>query len=137
MLASTSSIHDFNSMVIIPCSLKTLALIANSIQSNLLTRTALNFLRLRKPLILVIRETPITTLDLLNMLKASIAGSVIFLASPAFYNDPKNVRDIVDYIVGKVLDLLNIKNDLYKRWDGAESTRGRYLCAQFFGQECL
>ncbi len=137
-LSSTSAIHDFSSMVITPCSLKTLASIANSYQNDLLTRTALNFLRLRKPLVLVIRETPLSTLDIANMFKASSSGAVILPAAPAFYINPKDVRDLVDYVVGKILDVIGIKNDLYLRWgSNKRTTQERHLCVQFFGQECL
>jgi len=136
-LSSTSFIYNFNSMIIIPCSLKTLAMIANSIQGNLLSRTALNFLRLRKPLLLVIRETPLSTIDIINMLKASLTGATILPASPAFYSNPKNLSDVVDYVVGKVLDVLGIENRLYRRWGEDKVTQDRYLCVQFFDQECL
>jgi len=136
-LSSTSFIYNFNSMIIIPCSLKTLAMIANSIQGNLLSRTALNFLRLRKPLLLVIRETPLSTIDIINMLKASLTGATILPASPAFYSNPKNLSDVVDYVVGKVLDVLGIENKLYRRWGEDKVTQDRYLCVQFFDQECL
>lgn len=125
-------------MVIAPCSLKTLASIANSYQSDLLTRTASNFLRLRKPLVLLIRETPLSTIDIINMLKASVAGSIIVPAAPAFYTIPKDVKDFVDYVVGKVLDVVGIENNLYPRWSGdLRPTQGTRLCDQFFGQECL
>ncbi|MEM0453589.1 MAG: UbiX family flavin prenyltransferase [Sulfolobales archaeon] len=137
-LSSSSAIYDFNSMVVAPCSLKTLASIANSYQNDLLTRTASNFLRLRKPLVLVIRETPLSTIDIINMLKVSIAGSVVVPAIPAFYTDPKDVKDMVDYVVGKVLDVIGIENNLYRRWGrDSQTTQGRRLCGQFFGQECL
>ncbi|MCS7108046.1 MAG: UbiX family flavin prenyltransferase [Sulfolobales archaeon] len=137
-LASSSAIYNFNSMVIAPCSLKTLASIANSYQSDLLTRTASNFLRLRKPLVLLIRETPLSTIDIINMLRASVAGSIIVPAAPAFYTIPKDVKDFVDYVVGKVLDVVGIENNLYPRWSGdLRPTQGMRLCDQFFGQECL
>lgn len=137
-LSSTSSIFDVDAMVVIPCSLKTLSSIANSYQDNLLVRAALNMLRLRKPLVLVVREAPLSSLDIRNMLKVSLAGGVIMPASPAFYSAPKSVKDLVDHVVGKVLDIIGIKNDLYVRWQGTQhSTQGRHLCAQFFGQECL
>ncbi len=137
-LSSTSAIHDFTSMIIAPCSLKTLASIANSYQNDLLSRAASNFLRLRKPLVLVVRETPISTLDIVNMLKVSLAGAVILPASPAFYSNPKDLKDVVDYIVGKILDVVGIENKLYIRWGStATLTQERRLCVQFFGQECL
>jgi 4-hydroxy-3-polyprenylbenzoate decarboxylase len=87
--------------------------------------------------VLVIRETPISTIDIINMFKASLSGATILPASPAFYPNPKNLSDVVDYVVGKVLDVLGIENKLYRRWGDGRTTQDKYLCVQFFGQECL
>ncbi len=113
-LASSSNAPD--AMVVIPCSMRTLSAIATSFQDNLIIRAAHSVLRLRRPLILVIRETPISSLDILNMLKVSLAGATILPAAPAFYTNPKDLEDIINFIVGKVLDVLNLPHDLYKRW---------------------
>ncbi len=113
-LASSSNTPD--AVVIIPCSMKTLSAIASSYQDNLLVRTAHIALRMKKPLVLVIRETPLSTIDILNMLKVSMAGAIILPASPAFYIRPRSVEDLIDFIVGKVLDVLNMEHKLYNRW---------------------
>ncbi len=112
--ASSSSAPE--SMIIIPCSMNTLAKIAHGIQDNLITRAASSMLRLRRKLILVIRETPLGPIEIRNMLIASLAGAVILPAAPGFYSRPKTLNDIVDFIVGKVLDVLGVEHNLYRRW---------------------
>ncbi len=112
--ASSSRTPD--AMVVAPCSLRTLAAVACGLADNLLTRAALNTLRMRRPLILVVRETPIGVADARNMLAAAEAGAVILPASPAFYHRPRTVMDMVDYIVGKILDVLGVEHNLYERW---------------------
>ncbi|MEM0001268.1 MAG: UbiX family flavin prenyltransferase [Desulfurococcaceae archaeon] len=119
-IASSSRLIS-SDMVIIPASLNTIAKIANGIQDNLVTRAACNILRLRRKLIIVPRETPLSTIDLRNLLKLSIAGAIILPASPALYPRPRTIDDIVDFIVGKVLDVLNIDHNIYLRW-GTSST---------------
>jgi 4-hydroxy-3-polyprenylbenzoate decarboxylase len=105
-------------MIIIPCSIKTLAEIAGGMSSNLISRSALNYLRTGGKLILVIRETPLGAIELENALKLARLGSIILPASPGFYVKPKTVEDMVNFIVGKALDVLGIKHDIYEAWKG-------------------
>lgn len=115
--ASGSSAPD--AMVICPCSMGTLGRIAGGISGNLIERGADVMLKERLPLLLVPRETPLSDIHLENMLKLSRAGARIIPAMPGFYGRPEAVLDLVDFVVGKVLDQLGIENDLYTRW-GAE-----------------
>ncbi len=112
--ASGSSAPD--GMVICPCSMGTLARVACGVSGNLIERSADVMLKERRPLLLVPRETPLSDIHLENMLKLSRAGARIIPAMPAFYGRPESVLDLVDFVVGKVLDQLGVENDLYKRW---------------------
>ena len=105
-------------MVIVPCSMKTLAGVAGGYSDNLLLRAAEVTLKERRPLVLVPRETPLTTIHLENMLRAAKAGAVILPAMPGFYARPKTVEDLVDHLVGKILDVLGVEHTLYPRWSG-------------------
>lgn len=112
---SGSSAPD--AVIVIPCSVGKLAALSNGISTNLLERTSDVALKERKQLILVVRETPFSIIHLENMLSAAKAGAQIMPAIPAFYYHPKTVSDMVDFIVGKVLNLLNIEHQLFKRWN--------------------
>ena len=107
-------------MAIVPCSGTTLGKLAAGISDNLVTRAALVMLKERRQLILVPRETPLSTIYIDNMLKLSNAGAIIAPASPAFYNKPKTLDDNVNFIVGRVLDLLGYDSDIFSRWEGSE-----------------
>jgi 4-hydroxy-3-polyprenylbenzoate decarboxylase len=93
-----------------------LAGIATGYSDNLLLRAADVTLKERRPLVLVVRETPLSTIHLENMIAASRAGAVILPAMPAFYHRPKSVEEMVDYVVGRALDALGVDHELYGRW---------------------
>ncbi len=113
--ASGSAAPDV--MIIAPCSMGTLARIAAGISGNLVERSADVMLKERRPLLLVPRETPLSEIHLENMLRLSRAGARLIPAMPAFYHKPQSVADMVDFVVGKVLDQIGIDNHLYKRWE--------------------
>lgn len=136
--SSTSYLVKAKGVAITPCSLTTLAKIASGIADNLVARTAINALRIRKPLVLLIRETPLGLTELRNMLAAAEAGATILPASPGFYINPSRIEDMVDFVVGKVLDMLGIEHEIYRRWSrDPDLTRAQNLCRQAFGLKAL
>jgi len=113
-IASGSFITD--GMLIIPCSVTTLAAIAVGLGDNALRRAADVTLKEKRPLIIVPREAPFSEIHLENMLKLSRLGATILPPVPAWYTEPQSLEDVEKFIVGKVLDALKIKHDLYPRW---------------------
>jgi 4-hydroxy-3-polyprenylbenzoate decarboxylase len=105
-----------DAMVVIPCSMKTLASLANGFASNLIERAADVTLKEKRKLIVVPRETPLSAIHLRNMLTLAEMNCHIIPAMPAFYHHPKRVSDLVDFVVGRVLDSMGIENDLSPRW---------------------
>jgi len=114
-IASGSSVPD--AMIIAPCSVGSMSRIANSISSNLLERAADVCLKQRRPLILGVRETPLHTIHLQNMLKLSEAGAIVAPLMPGFYHKPESIDELADFMVGRLLELIGVDHELYKRWN--------------------
>ncbi len=111
-----SGSRKVDAMIVIPCSMKTLASIANGFASTLIERAADVTMKEKRKLIIVPRETPLSAIHLRNMLTLAELGCHIIPAMPAFYHHPKRIADMVDFIVGRVLDAMGIENDLSPRW---------------------
>ncbi len=105
-------------MAIIPCSMKTLASIANGFDDSLISRAAGVCIKEQRKLVVVPRETPLSKIHLENMLKLAGSGSTILPAMPGFYHGPGSIDDLVNHVVGKVLDQFGIEHSLFKRWGG-------------------
>lgn len=110
-----SGSYKNNIMVIIPCSMKTLAAIANGYADNLITRAADVIIKERRKLILVVRESPFSAIHLENMLKLSRLGVIIAPPIPSYYIKPKSIKDLNEYFVGRILDHIGVESDI-KRW---------------------
>lgn len=130
-ISSGSFRHD--GMVVIPCSVRTLAAIAHGLNDNLITRAADVTLKERRRLVLVVREAPLNQMHLENMLAVTRAGAVVVPPVPSFYNNPRTLEDVITHIVARVLDQLDVEDPAAVRWDGwhrdrhsgREGTRGR------------
>jgi flavin prenyltransferase len=115
-LASGS--HGCRGMAIVPCSMKTLAGVAHGLSRNLIERAADVMLKERRPLVIVPRETPMSLPQLRNMVLCAEAGAMILPAMPAFYQLPKSLDDLADFMAGKILSALGFDHDLYAPWTG-------------------
>ncbi len=118
--AISSGSYKTDGMIIAPCSIKTLAGIANSYNDNLLTRAADVTLKERRKLVLMVRETPLHLGHLRHMVAVTEMGAVVLPPMPAFYHLPKTVDEIVDQSIGKALDQFGLDASLFKRWSGLE-----------------
>lgn len=118
-VASGSNPPD--AMVVCPCSMGSLAAIAQGLADKLITRAADVALKERRPLILVPRETPLSIIHLENMLRLARAGAVILPPSPGFYHHPTTLADLVDFVVARILDQLHLPHQLLARWGESEA----------------
>jgi 4-hydroxy-3-polyprenylbenzoate decarboxylase len=109
-------------MIVCPCSMGTLSAIAVGASRSLIERAADVTLKERRKLILVPRETPLSAIHLGNMLRLTRAGAVIMPAAPGFYHQPKQISDLVDFVVARMLDQLGVEQKLVKRWKGGDRT---------------
>ncbi|MDP6899739.1 MAG: UbiX family flavin prenyltransferase [Candidatus Thalassarchaeaceae archaeon] len=117
---SASGSAKIDHYIICPASGTTIGKLAAGISDNLVTRSAMVALKERRPLIVVPREAPYATIHLENMTKLSSWGVVVLPASPGFYSKPETIDDLVDFVVARILDQMNIEHQLGKRWTGEE-----------------
>jgi flavin prenyltransferase len=113
-----SGSHGCRGMVIVPCSMKTLAGVAHGLSRNLIERAADVMLKERRTLVIVPRETPMSLPQLRNMVLCAEAGAMILPAMPAFYQQPETLDDLADFMAGKILSALGFDHDLYPAWTG-------------------
>jgi len=113
-----SGSHGCGGMAIVPCSMKTMAAVAHGLSRNLIERAADVMLKERRRLVIVPRETPMSLPQLRNMVLCAEAGAMILPAMPAFYQLPKTLDDLADFIAGKILSALGFEHDLYPPWTG-------------------
>jgi flavin prenyltransferase len=113
-----SGSHDCEGMVIVPCSMKTLAGVAHGLSRSLIERAADVMLKEKRRLVIVPRETPMSLPQLKNMVLCAEAGAMILPAMPAFYQMPKTLDDLADFMAGKILSALGLPHTLYPKWEG-------------------
>ncbi|HVL88450.1 MAG TPA: UbiX family flavin prenyltransferase [Candidatus Thermoplasmatota archaeon] len=114
-IASSSFLTD--AMVVVPCSMKTLAAIAHGLSDNLVTRAADIHLRTKRRLVIVPRETPLSAMGIENMLRVAQAGAIVLPPMLSYYNRPTTLSDATNFVVGKILDALQIETKVYRRWE--------------------
>ncbi|MGL5674796.1 MAG: UbiX family flavin prenyltransferase [Cellulosilyticaceae bacterium] len=112
-----SGSHVVDAVIILPCSMGTLAEIAHGLSRNLMTRAADVAIKEKRKLVIVPRETPFSSIHLQNMLTLSQQGVTILPAMPGFYHKPTSMEEMVDFVVGKLLDHLAIENTLFTKWE--------------------
>lgn len=120
-----SGSNPAEAMVICPCTAGTLGRVAAGLSGSLIERAADVALKERRPLVLVIRETPFTTIHLENMLRLAQAGAVIMPANPGFYRNPTEIGDLVDFMVARILDHLAVPHALLERWGSHTADRSQ------------
>ncbi len=113
-----SGSHRCRGMAIVPCSMKTLAGVAHGLSRNLVERAADVMLKERRPLVIVPRETPMSLPQLRNMVLCAEAGAMVLPAMPAYYQQPKSLDDLADFMAGKILSALGFDHNLYPAWEG-------------------
>lgn len=114
--AVASGSHKTDAMVVCPCTMGFVGSVSAGLGSALAEKAADVMLKERRPLVLVPRETPLSLLHLRNLVTVAEAGAVVVPAMPAFYQRPESVDDLVNFVVGKVLDVIDVEHDLFKRW---------------------
>ncbi|RLF48537.1 MAG: hypothetical protein DRN20_04375 [Thermoplasmata archaeon] len=114
----SSGTSGYEAMVIVPCTLSTMCKVSQGIGDNLICRAATVMLKEQRKLVLVVRDTPLSTVHIRCMLGLAEAGAVVLPASPAFYHKPHNINDLADYISAKIFDALGIKHDIGIHWEG-------------------
>ena len=113
-----SGSHDCAGLVVVPCSMKTLAGVAHGLSRTLIERAADVMLKERRPLVIVPRETPMSLPQLRNLVASAEAGATVLPAMPAFYQGPRTLDDLADFMAGKILDALGVPHALYPPWTG-------------------
>jgi len=115
-ISSGSRLIETKGVIVAPCSTGTLGAVANGISNNLIHRVCDVALKERKKLFMLIREMPLSLVHIKNMEKITLSGGTVAVASPGFYNNPQTVDDLINFVVGKVLDHFGIDHNLYRRW---------------------
>ncbi|MCX7738916.1 MAG: UbiX family flavin prenyltransferase [Hydrogenothermaceae bacterium] len=115
-ISSGSRLIKTEGVIVAPCSISTLSAVANGVISNLIHRVCDVALKEKKRLVLLVREMPYNLIHIENMKRVALAGAVVMSASPGFYHRPRSVEDMVNFVVGKILDQFGLDRNLYKRW---------------------